>query len=74
MGRLPNVGASEAIMKTACGHCKPVYRMNNEAIWSDDLDMKKELFTHMTKKGVMKYHYACVSLFQVYEYLQSMDL
>jgi len=49
MGKLPNVGASEVVWKTACGKCKPVYGEYKEVIWSDDMDLKRKLFTHMSK-------------------------
>ena len=69
MSGIPSKGAREMLWKTACGHCKPVYRSNPEIIWSDDQNLLKQNFTHMSKKGYMKYHQNCIWLFQVWEFL-----
>ena len=67
--------AKNLLKKTACGFCKPINRADPELKWSDDEEVLREHFTHMSpKKGLLKFHRNCISLLQVCDYLSEMEL
>jgi len=66
--------AKKLLSKTACGYCRPINQIDPELKWSDDEELLREHFTHMSKKKGLIFHRNCISLLQVFEYLSDLDL
>jgi len=74
LSRASIIDAQKLLNKTACGYCKPINRADPELKWSDDEDILREHFTHMSKKKGLIFHRNCIALLQVHEYLSDLDV